>query len=67
MAARKVWGLGDRICKNDFKRTWTFFRYKMIQSVKEYGIKIWEWEEIEELEKVMLDYIRIWSFVLHDI
>jgi len=53
--------------QNDFKRRWPLFRYKVVQSVMEYGIEIWEWEEIEELEKVMLDYIRIWNFILNDI
>lgn len=27
MEVRKVWGLGERICRNDFKRRWTLFRY----------------------------------------
>jgi len=43
MAPRKVWDLGERICRNDFKR-WTLFRY-LVQSVMEYGVEIWGWEE----------------------
>jgi len=26
MAAKKVWGLEEKICRNDFKRRWTLFR-----------------------------------------
>jgi len=48
MAAKKVWGLGERICRNDFKRRWNLFRY-LIQSVMgyvmEYGVEIWGWEK----------------------
>jgi len=39
MAAKKVWGLRKRICRNDFKRRWNLFRY-LIQSVMEYGTEI---------------------------
>lgn len=27
MAARKIWSLGERICKDDFTRRWMLFRY----------------------------------------
>lgn len=57
-----MWDLGERICRNDFKRRWILFRY-LVQSVMEYGVEIWGWEEKEELEKVMLDYVR-WVFKL---
>lgn len=50
MAANKVWGLGERICKNDFCRRWTLFRY-LVQSTIAYGVEIWGWEEKKELEK----------------
>jgi len=33
-AARKVWGLGKKLCRNDFRRRWILFRY-LIQC---YGI-----------------------------
>lgn len=55
MVTRKVWGLGKRIFRNDFKRKWILFRY-LVQSVMVYGVKLWRWEAKEE--KVMLDYVR---------
>jgi len=60
MAVKKVWGLGERICRNDFKRRWNLFRY-LVQSIIEYGVEIWGWEEKPELEKIMFDYVR-WMF-----
>jgi len=36
LAVKKVWGLEERICRNDFKRRWNLFRYLM-QSIMEYG------------------------------
>lgn len=27
MAARKVWGLGERLCKKDYMRRWMLFKY----------------------------------------
>jgi len=57
MAVRKVWGLGERICRNDFKRRCSDIWF----SVTEYGVEIWGWEE--ELEKIMYDYVR-WIFGL---
>lgn len=39
-AAGKVWGLGERICKDDFKRRRILYRY-LVQSVMEYGVEIW--------------------------
>ncbi|XP_020297358.1 uncharacterized protein LOC109861916 [Pseudomyrmex gracilis] len=62
IAANKVWGLGERICKNDFRRRWMLFRYLVI-SVMSYGVELWGWEEKKELEKIMLDYVR-WVFRL---
>jgi len=50
LAVEKIWGLEERICRNDFKRM--LFKY-LVQSVMEYEVEIWE--EIEELEKIMLD------------
>jgi len=59
---RKVWGLGERICRNDFKRRWMLFKY-LVQSIMKYGMEIWGWEEMKGLEKIMLDHIR-WIFNL---
>lgn len=60
MVANKVWGLGERICKDDFVKRWILFKY-LVHSVMTYGVKIWGSEEKKELEKVMMDYIR-WMF-----
>lgn len=62
IAARKVWGLGERLCRNDFERRWILFKY-LVQSVMTYGTEIWGWVERDNLEKVMLDYVR-WIFNL---
>jgi len=59
---RKVWGLGERICREDLIRRWMLFKY-LVQSVISYGVELWGWEEREELEKIMMDYIR-WIFRL---
>lgn len=57
LAINKVWGLGERVCRDDFLRRWMLFVY-LVKSVIEYGVEIWGWEEKEELEKVMIDYVR---------
>lgn len=61
MAARKIWSLGERICKDDFTRRWMLFRY-LVQSVMSYRVEVWRWKEKESLEK-MMNYIR-WMFRL---
>jgi len=62
IAASRVWGLGERICKDDFSRRWVLYSY-LVQSVMSYGVEIWGWEEKKELKNVMLDYVR-WIFRL---
>jgi len=62
IAANKVWGLGERICRDDFEKRWILFKY-LVKSVIEYGVELWGWQERKELEKIMLDYIR-WIFKL---
>lgn len=57
MAANKVWGLRERICGNNFGRRWRLFKY-FVTSVMAYRVKIWEWEEQKNLEKIMLNYVR---------
>jgi len=37
LAARKLWGLGEKICRNDFKRGWTLFIFRF--GAKCYGIR----------------------------
>lgn len=61
-ATCKVWGLGERICKDDFSRRRILYKY-LVQNVTGYGVEIWGWEERKELEKIMLDYVR-WVFKL---
>ena len=61
-AAQKVWGLGEKICRNDFRRRWVLFKY-LVQSVMAFGVEIWGWKEKENLERVMMDYTR-WIFGL---
>jgi len=61
-AARKTWGIGERLCRDDLRRRWILFKY-LVQSTMAYGVEIWGWEEKANLEKVMLDYIR-WMFRL---
>jgi len=39
MAVRKVWGLGERMGRNDFIRRWNLFRY-LVQSVLCYGVEL---------------------------
>lgn len=62
IAARKVWGIGEKMCRDDFSRRWNLFKY-LVQSTMAYGVEIWGWEEKESLEKVMMDYTR-WLFGL---
>lgn len=59
MAANKVWGLGENMCRNDFVRRLLFKH--LIQSVMAYGVELWK--EREELEKIWMDYGR-WIFRL---
>ena len=40
------------------------FKY-LIQSVMAYGVEIWGWVEKEELEKIMMDYVRWMEFNLN--
>lgn len=58
----KVWELGERVCRDDFLRRWMLFVY-LVKSVMEYVVEIWGWEEREELEKGIMDYVR-WVFRL---
>jgi len=65
MAARKVWRLGEKICRNDFKRKWILFKYLM----QSHGI----WDEnlgMEKSREVGKDYvglckINFWFGFLH--
>lgn len=50
-AACKVWVLGERLCKNDFRRRWILYKY-LVQSVIGYGVEIWGWEKEENWRKL---------------
>lgn len=39
IAAKIVWGLGERICRDDFSRRWVLFKY-FVQNVMAYGVEI---------------------------
>jgi len=64
IAVRKIWSLGEKMCRNNLIRRWNLFKY-LVQSVISYGIELWRWIEREELEKIMMwkDYVR-WMFRL---
>lgn len=62
IALNSIWGLGERICRDDFCRRRKWFKY-LVQSVMTYGVEIWGWEEKKELEKIWVDYLR-WMFKL---
>jgi len=56
-AARKIWGLGEKLCKNDLRRRWILFKY-LVQSTMTYGVEIWGWEEKESLEKKSREFVE---------
>jgi len=63
IAVRKIWGLGERMCRNDLIRRWNLFKYLVTQSVISYGVELWGGKKKKELEKIMMDYVR-WIFRL---
>jgi len=48
---RKVWGLGERLFKDDFRRRMMLFRY-LVMGVIMYRAEIWGWRERGELEVI---------------
>ncbi|CAB0038897.1 unnamed protein product [Trichogramma brassicae] len=57
VAAKATWGLGERRCREDYRRRMLLFKY-LVQSVMSYGAELWGWNERKELEKVQMDYVR---------
>lgn len=49
---KAIWRLGEKICRDDFGRRLTLFKY-LVQNVIAYGVEIWGWEEKKELGKVL--------------
>lgn len=62
IAVNMIWGLGERICKDNWKKRWMLFEY-LVRIVMEYGVEIWGWEEKKMLEKIIMDYVK-WIFNL---
>lgn len=54
---REVWGLGERVCKDDFKKRMYLFDHLVIGSLL-YGAEIFGWREHEEMERIQTKYIR---------
>jgi len=38
MVARKVWDLGEKLCRNDFSKRWMLY---LVQNVMAYGVELW--------------------------
>jgi len=54
---RRVWDLGERLFKDDFKRRMMLFR-DLVMSVIMYGTEIWGWRERGELEVIQKKYVK---------
>jgi len=59
---RKVWNLGERIFKDDFRRKMMLFRY-LVMAIIMYGAEIWGRRERGELEVIQKKYVK-WSLDL---
>lgn len=57
IAIRKVWGLGERKFKGDYRKRKMLFDY-LVKGVMCYAVEIWGWCEYKELEKIQSDYLR---------
>ena len=40
MVTRKIWGLREKIYRNDFSRKWMLFKH-LVQSIMAYGVELW--------------------------
>jgi len=59
---RRVWGLEERLFKNDFRRRMMLFGY-LVLGVIMYGTEIWGWKERGKLEVIQKKYVK-WSLDL---
>ena len=59
---KKVWGIGKKIFKDDFKRRMRLYD-TLVASVLLYRVEIWGWKEYEEIERLQERYIR-WTLGL---
>jgi len=57
----KIRVLGERICKDDFRRRLTLFKY-LVESIMFYEVEIWGRKKGVE-KKIWIDYVR-WIFKL---
>jgi len=57
MVIGQVWGIGKRRYGSDWeRRLWLFDR--LVWTVLEYGVEVWEWKEREGMEKIEERYLR---------
>jgi len=61
---RKVWGLGKRLFKDDFRRRIMLFRY-LVMGIIMYGVEIWSWMERGELEVIQKKYVKWYPRLLY--
>jgi len=54
---KKVWGLGERIFKDDFRGRMMLFRY-LIMAIIMYEAEIWGWREMVKLEVLQKKYVK---------
>lgn len=59
---RKIWGIGERKFKDDFRRKMWLFRH-LVLGVAMHGAEVWDWREREELEGIQKKFIK-WSLRL---
>ena len=57
VALGKVWSIGERLFKNDWKNRMKIFE-ALVQSIVMYGAEIWGWRERREIERLQERYIR---------
>jgi len=62
LVMRRIWSLGERLFKDDFRRRMILFRY-LVLGVIMYGAEIWGWKERGELEVIQKKYVK-WSLSL---
>ncbi|XP_044580688.1 uncharacterized protein LOC123262505 [Cotesia glomerata] len=59
---KHTWSIGERIFKKDYRRRIKMFD-SLVVSVMAYGVELWGWEEVEEMERVQKKYLK-WTLGL---
>jgi len=54
---RRVWSLGERLFKDDFRRRMRML-FRLVLGIIMYGAEIWRWKERGELEVIQKKYIK---------